>query len=157
MRFRKAEVGETAFIAAMWHKGWHEGHAAHVPADLVVMRTADEFEARTAAHITQTTVLEVDGQIAGFHMLDHDELYQFYVAKAFRGTGVASTLMRHVEEALQGRLAWLACAVGNERAARFYEKSGWERAKTELYTVETAGGPMAVSCWRFEKDLTSAT
>ena len=25
-------------------------------------------------------------------------------------------------------VAWLACAIGNDRAARFYEKSGWRRA-----------------------------
>lgn len=156
MQFRKAEIGEAAFIAAMWHRGWHEGHAAHVAADLVAMRTAEEFKMRTAARIGQTTVLEVEGQIAGFHMLDGDELYQFYVSKGFRGTGVASTLMHHAEGALAGRLAWLACAVGNDRAARFYEKSGWIQAAIEDYSVETANGPKAVPCRRYEKNLLPA-
>lgn len=156
MQFRKAEVGETAAIAAMWHKGWHEGHAAHVPGDLVATRTIEEFRTRTAGYIAQTTVLEVDGQIAGFHMLDGDELYQFYVATDFRGSGVAAALMRHVEDALGGRQAWLACAVGNARAAAFYEKCGWRQAATEEYLVETADGPKAVSCWRYVKDLPPA-
>jgi GNAT superfamily N-acetyltransferase len=153
MQFRTAKIGETEAIAQMWHKGWHEGHAAHVPADLVAMRTLAEFETRTASHLAQTTVLKVEGQIAGFHMLEGDELYQFYVAAGFRGTGVASTLMRHAEAALAGRVAWLACAVGNARAARFYEKCGWQQAATFDYHVETASGPMTVSCWRYEKHL----
>ncbi|MGJ8557362.1 MAG: GNAT family N-acetyltransferase, partial [Sulfitobacter geojensis] len=79
MQFRAAEDGDTVALAHMWHKGWHEGHAAHVPAALVALRTVAEFEARTASHLAQTTVMEVDGQIAGFHMLEGDEIYQFYV------------------------------------------------------------------------------
>ncbi|MFY0646822.1 GNAT family N-acetyltransferase [Sulfitobacter geojensis] len=153
MQFRAAEDGDTVALAHMWHKGWHEGHAAHVPAALVALRTVAEFEGRTASHLAQTTVMELDGQIAGFHMLEGDEIYQFYVGAGFRGTGAAKTLMRHAEAALAGRLAWLACAVGNARAARFYEKSGWQQAATFDYHVETASGPMTVSCWRYEKYL----
>lgn len=153
MQFRSAQIEDTLAVAAMWHAGWHAGHAAHVPKALVVTRTLEEFETRTAGRISHTTLLEVGGQIAGFHMLEGDELYQFYVDAGFRGTGVASTLMAHAEEGLDGRVAWLACAVGNDRAARFYEKSGWSRAATQEYFVETAGGPMGVACWRYEKNL----
>jgi ribosomal protein S18 acetylase RimI-like enzyme len=37
--------------------------------------------------------------------------------------------------------AWLACAVGNYRAARFYEKSSWHRAGTFVISSETSKGP----------------
>jgi hypothetical protein len=49
-------------------------------------------------------------------------------------------------------LAWLACAIGNERAARFYEKSGWRRAGTVVYQADAAAG-VALEVWRYEKAL----
>ncbi len=51
-------------------------------------------------------------------------------------------------------LAWLACAVGNTRAARFYEKSGWRNAGTFVMMTDTSNGPFPVDQWRFEKRLT---
>jgi RimJ/RimL family protein N-acetyltransferase len=33
--------------------------------------------------------------------------------------------------------AWLSCAIGNDRAARFYEKSGWRRAGTFVSRLDT--------------------
>src|SRR5215210_254687 len=38
------------------------------------------------------------------------------------------------------RTAWLACAIGNNRAARFYEKRGWVRARTMVNRIDTADG-----------------
>ena len=49
-------------------------------------------------------------------------------------------------------IAWLACAIGNERAARFYEKCGWRRAGTVVYQPDAANGtPLEV--WRYEERL----
>lgn len=153
MQFRTAKQEDCAAIAAMWHSGWHVGHAEHVPEDLVAVRTRAEFEQRTNTHLGRTTVAEVAGALAGFYMLKEDEVYQFYIGDDFRGTDAAAIQMDHVEAALTGHLAWLACAVGNARAARFYEKRGWVRQGTFLYTVETTDGPMQVDEWRYQKDL----
>ena len=49
--------------------------------------------------------------------------------------------------------AWLACAIGNERAARFYEKSGWRRAGIMVNHADTAEGPFPLEVWRYEKRL----
>jgi ribosomal protein S18 acetylase RimI-like enzyme len=49
--------------------------------------------------------------------------------------------------------AWLACAVGNNRAARFYEKRGWHRVRTETSWLQTAEGQIPVEIWRYEKRL----
>jgi hypothetical protein len=49
--------------------------------------------------------------------------------------------------------AWLSCAIGNERAARFHEKSGWRRVGTMLDHPETARGPFPLETWRYEKSL----
>jgi RimJ/RimL family protein N-acetyltransferase len=51
--------------------------------------------------------------------------------------------------------AWLACAIGNARAARFYEKCGWRRAGTMINHAETSSGTFPLEVWRYEKLLES--
>jgi ribosomal protein S18 acetylase RimI-like enzyme len=89
-------------------------------------------------------------------VLKGDELYQLYVAREARGSGVAQVLVTDAEVRLAGKdvaVAWLACAIGNDRAARFYEKCGWQRAGTVLYRAETSRGPIEMDVWRYEKRL----
>jgi hypothetical protein len=50
-------------------------------------------------------------------------------------------------------VAWLACAIGNARAARFYEKSGWAMARVETVPTETSEGLFPLEVWRYEKRL----
>lgn len=153
MQIRAATEGDISAIAQLWHMGWHQGHAAVVDADLVRLRTPQEFVSRTAAHLVACHVAVIEGAIAGFYMLKEDELYQFYVGVEHQGSGVAGALMAAAEVALAGRLAWLACSVGNERAAAFYRKAGWEHVRTGPYVVETSEGPREVQEWRFQKQL----
>jgi len=49
--------------------------------------------------------------------------------------------------------AWLACAIGNERAARFYEKHGWRRAGIVTNAAETSQGVFMLDVWRYEKTV----
>jgi hypothetical protein len=51
-------------------------------------------------------------------------------------------------------IAWLACAIGNDRAARFYKKSGWRRVGILTYQAETSDGTFPLQLWRYEKKLT---
>ena len=70
------------------------------------------------------------------------------------GTGAAGLLMRDVEEQLASQgiaIAWLACAIGNDRAARFYEKCGWTRTATVVVESETSKGVLPIQVWRYEK------
>ena len=67
-----------------------------------------------------------------------------------------AALMTDVEAQLSARgvaTAWLACAIGNARAARFYEKSGWHLAKTVVSRLDTVDGPFDLEVWRYEKHL----
>ena len=92
----------------------------------------------------------------GFHLLKDDELYQLYVAAEARGTGAAAALMADAEAQLAARgveTAWLACAIGNARAARFYEKAGWTMARVENVPTETSEGLFPLEVWRYEKRL----
>ncbi|NNE51670.1 MAG: GNAT family N-acetyltransferase [Sulfitobacter sp.] len=153
MRIERARQDDLAEVAALWHAGWHQAHADIVPPALVASRQPAEFEARAAKRLSATWVARAGGGLAGFYMLEGDELYQFYVDARFQGRGVAGSMMAAVERDLTGRVAWLACSVGNDRAARFYEKAGWRREAEEVYPVESAEGTQEVIAWRFEKDL----
>ena len=153
MKFDKATAADIPAIAALWHAGWHQGHAAFAPAALVASRKPSEFEDRVTARLEQTVLAREGGVLAGFYMLDGDEVYQFYVDAPFQGQGVAGALMSAAEAGLAGRVAWLACSVGNERAAGFYAKAGWQRGPEQVYQAETASGPLDVTVIRFEKDL----
>ena len=153
MQIRCAQMGDIAEIAQLWHLQWHSAHAAVVDADLVRLRAPAEFMARTADHLAQTHVVIVDGALAGFFMVEGDELYQFYVGAGQQGSGLAQAMMREAEAVLPGPRGWLACSVGNDRAARFYAKCGWENVGEEELAVETSAGPRPVRIWRFEKDV----
>jgi ribosomal protein S18 acetylase RimI-like enzyme len=92
----------------------------------------------------------------GFCVVKDDELYQLFVARSARGSGVAAALLSDGEELLAARgvhTAWLACAIGNDRAARFYEKSGWRRVGTMINDAETSNGTFPLEVWRYEKVL----
>ncbi len=154
--FRPMTKADLAAAATLWHAGWHDGHAAICPPALTRQRTAQSFHDRLARDIANARVALRADRVAGFHILKGDELYQFFVAPAERGSGLATQLMHDAETTLRAaghHRAWLACSVGNARAARFYEKSGWTRAATERMEFETADGPFALDAWRYEKTL----
>lgn len=156
MIIRAALESDVERLAQIWFDGWRDGHLAVVPAALARLRTFESFRERLHAALPDVRVaVEADSAI-GFAIVKGDELYQFYVAAEARGTGVASQLIADAEQHLAGRgvtTAWLACAIGNDRAARFYEKSGWHRTATVTYQAETAAGPFAIQNWRYEKVL----
>ncbi|MEM9580797.1 MAG: GNAT family N-acetyltransferase [Pseudomonadota bacterium] len=147
---------DVPVVARIWHEGWHDGHAAVVPASLTVLRVLDSFAARSADQIAATRVGVKDGAVTGFCMVHDDELYQMYVAPEGRGTGLAQALMADAETRIAAaghRRAWLACAMGNDRAAAFYRKCGWENAGTFPVDLDTSAGAYTLDVWRFEKAL----
>jgi hypothetical protein len=74
------------------------------------------------------------------------------VGKARRST-LHNCRCRGAQQAARGvETAWLACAVGNHRAARFYEKSGRRLAGT-VVDPATPSGPFPPEVWRYEKRL----
>jgi ribosomal protein S18 acetylase RimI-like enzyme len=92
----------------------------------------------------------------GFSMLKGAELYQLYVSSQARGSGVAAALIVDAEARLRDSgvaTAWLTCAIGNDRAARFYEKCGWHRAGTVIEHLEVPNGTFPLEVWRYEKYL----
>lgn len=154
---RPAQSRELETLARLWWQGWRDAHLPIVPETLAALRTLESFTARMAAALPQVRVLGPVGAPLGLHLVKNDELNQFYLAAEARGTGAGAVLMADAETHLADagvRTAWLACAIGNDRAARFYEKSGWTRARAEIVPTETSAGPFPLEVWRYEKVLT---
>jgi GNAT superfamily N-acetyltransferase len=153
---RPAQPVELAALAQLWWQGWRDAHLPIVPEALAQLRTLDSYTTRMAAALPQVRVLGPIGAPIGLYLIKGGELNQLYLAAEARGAGFAAVLMADAETHLADagvRKAWLACAIGNDRAARFYEKSGWVRARAETILTETSAGPFPLEVWRYEKVL----
>jgi len=162
---RPAHADDTEAIAALWHRGWTDGHAGHVPDALYRHRRLVDFRRRVPPRLADTTVAAVGSRVVGFVTVHDDEVEQVYVDGPARGTGVADLLLDAGERAVAERFdtAWLAVAVGNARARRFYARRGWRDAAAIDYAAEAgtdgtdctdgADATMAVTvpCRRYEK------
>lgn len=160
MDVRDAQPEDLECLADIWHEGWHDGHAATVPTELTRVRTRESFRERLEAALADIRVAGPPGAPAGFSIVKDDELCHLYVSAGWRGTGIAALLIDDAEARLAGagvETAWLACAIGNERAARFYQKRGWRRAGVIDYEAETAAGRFPLRVWRYEKRVASST
>lgn len=153
---RAAEEAEIDQLAQVWFDAWNDAHAQIVPVELVRLRTLENFRERMRKELPNVRVAGAPGEPVGFCVVRGDELYQLFVAAKARGTGVAAALMADGEAQLAQsgvENAWLACAVGNERAARFYEKCGWRRNGIMDNEAETSEGIFLLQVWRYEKKL----
>jgi ribosomal protein S18 acetylase RimI-like enzyme len=153
---RAADATEIDHLAKVWYDGWQDAHAAILPAELAHDRTLESFRNRLAAALPTVRVIGPLGNPVGFCMVKGEELYQLYVSTQSRGSGVAAALVADAEARLVENgveTAWLACAIGNDRAARFYEKCGWRRVGTFIHHAETSEGTFALETWRYEKSL----
>lgn len=160
MDVRAAVDAEVEHLAGIWHRGWHEAHGHLLPPELVGLRTLESLRDRLRAALPSVIVAGPPGAPLGFCMLKGSELYQLYVTARARGSGVAAALMGDAEARLAEsgvETAWLACAVGNERAARFYEKCGWRRAGTVSYAPDASDGLPPIEVWRYEKRVAHAS
>jgi ribosomal protein S18 acetylase RimI-like enzyme len=160
MQVRSAEAAEIDHVARLWYDVWHETHAPLSPPELTRLRTLESFRERLEAALLNIRVAGPLGRPVGFCALKGEELYQLFVSPEARGSGVAAALIVDAEARLAEsgvETTWLTCAIGNDRAARFYEKRGWRLAGTVVNPAETSRGPFPVEVWRYEKRLTRAT
>jgi ribosomal protein S18 acetylase RimI-like enzyme len=156
VEIRPADKAEIDHLARMWHDVWHESHARLHPPELSRLRTRENFRERLQAALPDVRVAGPLGAPVGFSIVKGEELYQLFVSPEARGSGVAAALIADAEARLAARgveTAWLASAIGNDRAARFYEKSGWHLVGTVVNPAETSSGPFPLDVWRYEKRL----
>ena len=154
MIVRPVDPGEIEALAQLWHQGWQDAHARLASPAWTAARTLPGFRERLVGALGETRTAGPVGAPLGLCMLKDDELNQLYVARDARGSGAAAALIDDGEARLAARgitTAWLACAIGNDRAARFYEKRGWHRARDDVNTLETPDGVLEMPVWRYEK------
>jgi len=156
MDIRAAEESELGPLARLWYDAWQDAHAQILPAALTRLRTLESFQERLHAALPNVRVAGPPAAPLGFCIVKGDELYQLFVAAEARGSGVAAALIadaeaRFLEDGIT--IAWLACAIGNERAARFYEKSGWNRVRNMVSQLAIPEGFFPLEVWRYEKRL----
>jgi ribosomal protein S18 acetylase RimI-like enzyme len=155
---RDAEPADVERLAHLWYDAWRDAHLQIVPAELARFRTLDSFRDRLVSGLQHVRVIGPVGAASGFCTVKDDELDQLFVSPEARGTGVAAALMDDGEARLSAsgvETAWLACAIGNERAARFYEKHGWYRVGNVISQLNTPAGILPLEVWRYEKRLSS--
>jgi GNAT superfamily N-acetyltransferase len=153
---RKASEHELGALADLWHDGWQDAHRDILPAELARHRTRESFHRRLLERLADLRVVDFGRGPVGFALTKDDELYQLYVAREARGSRAASLLVTDALERLDRdgvATAWLACAIGNDRAARFYEKSGWIRRCVMTSELETPDGTFSLDVWRYEYSL----
>ena len=156
MNVRSATEADVEPLARLWYDGWRDAHAEILPAELGRLRTLDSLRDRLPAMLPSVRTIGAAGAPAGFHFVRDRELNQLYVAREARGAGVAAALIEDAEARLRDagvEIAWLACAIGNDRAARFYEKRGWRQVGNVIEHVPIPDGTLALEVWRYEKRL----
>ena len=69
---------------------------------------------------------------------------------------IAAALLADAEERLSAvgvKIGWLACAIGNGRAVRCYEKSGWCCVGSMVSKLTTPNEFLPLEVWRYERKL----
>ena len=87
---RPAREEDVPDVARIWSEGWREAHLGSVPERLVAARTSGSFRDRASDLLPVTTVADVAGEVAGFIMVEQDEVQQLYVDPRYRGAVTAS-------------------------------------------------------------------
>ncbi|WP_029137211.1 GNAT family N-acetyltransferase [Nakamurella lactea] len=153
---RAALAGDAGDVARIWCQGWHDAHDGFVSPELVAARADHTFLTRANERWPDTLVGVGGNTIAGFVMVNANEVEQLYVAGDRRGTGVAAALLAAAEDLLSSRgfrQAWLAVIPENVRARRFYDRCGWRDEGTFVYDAEFDGEQIGVPCRRYAKML----
>ncbi|WP_071673606.1 GNAT family N-acetyltransferase [Nioella nitratireducens] len=153
---RPATPDDLPGLARLWHRGWHEAHAAYTPAALTALRTEADFTRRLHALLPDIRMAGPAPDPLGFCAIRDDELYQLFVTPAARGTGLAARLLANGEARLAARgvgMARLDVGIGNDLAARFYLRHGWQETGTVVTDVDSSAGPFRLRLRVFAKHV----
>jgi ribosomal protein S18 acetylase RimI-like enzyme len=160
MKVRAMEKTELDQLASIWHEGWQDAHSQILPTELAQYRTLESFRHKLQFSFPNVRVAGPSGRPLGFCIIKDAEIYQLYVSAEARGSGVAAALLADAETHISNlgtQIAWLACGIGNERAAKFYEKNGWRRVGNMFNELPTPSGLYPLEVWRYEKELNDAS
>lgn len=133
--FRAASPEDAHLIAPMHLSCWHEAYAGLVPQrcldDLDAQDRVAQWRSRLERRGDVTTMAVHDGRVVGLATVGPaetaspsapEELRSLYVVRDMWGRGLGQQLL---QQALADRPASLWVFEGNERARRFYARTGW--------------------------------
>jgi ribosomal protein S18 acetylase RimI-like enzyme len=147
VELRDARRGDELAVAGVHVRSWQEAYRGLMPSEFLDALDAGdraetyEFEGGPEAPTTVVAVAQgdgVDGPVVGFVTFgpsrDRDtvgmgEVYALYVDPGRHEGGVGRMLTAHARRRLKDAgfdAAVLWVLLGNERAANFYEREGWE-------------------------------
>jgi len=129
--FRAAAPQDAHLIAPVHRSCWHEAYAGLVPQrcldDLDRQDRVAHWRARLERPDHVTTIAVHEEHVVGLATVGpgdvSEELRSLYVVRRVWGGGVGRRLLHEV---LGDRPASLWVFEGNDRARRFYERTGWE-------------------------------
>jgi ribosomal protein S18 acetylase RimI-like enzyme len=133
---RTPTLGDADALARVHLACWLQTYSGLVSPAVLESFSLEERTANWVRVLTTTTnaryLAEVDGEVVGFSASgasrrEHEpralELYAIYVLAEHHGTGIGQQL---IEAAVDREPAVVWLAVGNERAAAFYRRNGFE-------------------------------
>ncbi|MFZ6731562.1 GNAT family N-acetyltransferase [Undibacterium sp. Ji42W] len=153
---RKAETADvsalTVLILQVWldtyvKQGVTRSVASYVLSELTTTRTA-AYLAQVDTHIL---LADVDGRLVGYCQTLNGkrhaqvkgeyqaELDHLYVHPAFFGRGIGRQLLAEAEEHLRAQgvqQLWLTAWVGNDKALRFYPRTGYADIGASIFRME---------------------
>ena len=153
---RPATHDDLDALTDIWHAGWVEAHAEHVPNELIELRDRDSLRIRMENMLDTTDVVGLIGAPLGFCSIMGDEIYQFYVGPNARGTGTADALLKAGEARLSAadiELVQLYVLPENHRAQAFYRRNGWDGDVVKQVPLQTLDEPFMLPCLILTKRL----
>jgi RimJ/RimL family protein N-acetyltransferase len=153
---RPATAADMQAVGELYHRSRVAAYQHFVPLDDLESAPAEAVAAwwkERFAHERDThryTVAERDGRIVGFSQIGPDEdgpgrvqLYAIHLDPDEQGRGTGRRLMEDAVDHLGDRPAVLWVFDANERARRFYERSGWKPdGHTRTGTIGRSSNPM---------------
>lgn len=169
IRFRRYEAGDYDQVAALWTRVNRElapPHMRELFEEYITFAINGELkhlsDVFSEAKRNAVWVVETDGKIIGTFGIescgeDSTELRRMYLDQAYRGQGLALSMLRRAEAQARdlgfSRMI-LSTSEVQKAALTFYRKSGYRLAKTEVadsLSTKTAGG--GLMRFYFEKAL----
>lgn len=155
-QIRQARATDLPAVAALYHRVWHETHAAAMPPAEREARDLAYFEIKLSALPPNILLHEEGDALTGFAAWSGPILGQLFFDATWRGRGLARPLLLAAERemARQGVAeAELHCLEGNVRARDFYERHGWRLERTFAYPVKGTEGDDSRNYWAMIKPL----
>jgi len=153
---RKAETEDVSALTILILQVWLDTYVKHgIKKSIADYVLSELTAARTAAYLAQehTHILlaEIDGHLVGYCQTLNGksnaqvqaerqaELDHLYVHPGFFGRGIGRRLLSEAEEHLRGlgvEQLWLTAWVGNDKALRFYPRTGYADIGETVFRME---------------------